>query len=250
MSRITPLYELQQIDSALVSRVARMREIDEQMHDSPRLLAARAEAAEAAELLGGEQARLKQASYTVDDAAGRIRTQDSRLYSGNIKNPKELRQVQEDLVHLKERQRDQEERVIELMLLVEELEESFRLKQEAMDAVEKEEEQYRMGLMEEKDKLVSQAKVLQVKRQRSIDEVPWADLQAYERLRKTKSGLAVAEVRDGLCGGCHVGVPASVLRPARVGSDLVLCPSCGRILYPLGAIEFRAFDHDLDNVDK
>ena len=42
MSRIGPLYDLQQIDTGLDTRVARMRQIDEQMSDSPELMAARA----------------------------------------------------------------------------------------------------------------------------------------------------------------------------------------------------------------
>src|SRR4029079_16074431 len=109
---------------------------------------------------------------------------------------------------------------------------------------------FRDGLLEEKDTLLSQAKVLQVKRQRSVTALPWADLQVYERLRRAKAGLAVAEVREGLCAGCHVAVPAHVLRLARASEDFVMCPTCGRILFPVGGIEYKAFDHDLDNINR
>ena len=113
-----------------------------------------------------------------------------------------------------------------------------------------EQQRFHAGLMEEKDTLLSQAKVLQVKRQRAITELPWADLQTYERLKRSKGGVAVVAVRNGLCGGCHVAVTAAILRHARAGTDLVSCPTCGRILYPVGEVKYEEFDHNLDNVDR
>lgn len=227
-----------------------MRQIDEQMADRPELLAVRAAAAQAAELLATQQARLRLASDAVDKTSIRIRMQDKRLYDGSIKNPKELGAVQEEVGHLKQTLRDQEDAVIDLMLAVEAAEDVLQTRQAELDAAEKISLQYKAGLMEEKDKLLQQAKVLQVKRQRSVADLLMADLQLYERLRRAKGGMSVAGVRAGVCEGCHTAVSANVLHAARTGADLVLCPHCGRILYPLGAIEFHAFDHDLDNVDK
>ncbi|MDQ3928147.1 MAG: hypothetical protein M3328_03255, partial [Chloroflexota bacterium] len=250
MSRVTPLYELQQVDSALQSRVARMRQIDESMADSPDLLAARAAAEEAARYLAQEQDRLRKASHAVDDTGMRIKVQDKRLYDGSIKNPKELGQVQEEVGHLRSRLKQQEDEVIDLMLAVERAEEESREKQEALEALEHETEQYRAGLAEEKDKLLQQAKVLQVKRQRFVNEVPWADLQTYERLRRAKGGVAVVDVRDGACRGCGGRVPVNIVRAARSDSEFAHCPTCGRMLYPSGDLKFQEFDHNLDNVDR
>ncbi len=90
--------------------------------------------------------------------------------------------------------------------------------------------------------------MLQIKKQKAIAEIPWADLQAYERLRRTKGGVAVAAVQNGICGGCRVGVPAQILRTARASTELTPCPSCGRILHPVGKVKFEEFNHDLDNI--
>ena len=250
LSRVTPLYEMQQVDTALQSRVTRMRQIDEGMADSPELLAARAATEEAARNLAQEQDRLRKASHAVEDTAKRIKTQDKRLYDGSIKNPKELGQVQEEVGHLKARLKQLEDEMIDLMLSVERLEETSREKQEALEAVEQEREQYRAGLTEEKDKLLQQAKVLQVKRQRFVNEVPWADLQTYERLRRAKGGSAVTEVRDGTCRSCGGRVPVTLVRAARSDADFAHCPTCGRMLYPSGDLKFQEFDHNLDNVDR
>jgi predicted nucleic acid-binding Zn-ribbon protein len=250
MSRISQLYDLQQIDSAIDSRAARLRQIEEQMADSPQLLSARAANQQAQDRLAQEQARLRQASRQVEETSARIRTQEKRLYDGSIKNPKELAQIQEEVWHLKARLKEQEDRVIEAMLAVEEAEAAARARQEELDLVAREWQQFTDGLLEEKDKLLEQTRALQVKRQRAMAGVPWADLQAYERLRRSKGGVAVAAVRDGVCGGCHVSVAVGIVRQARSGDSFVLCPSCGRILYPVGEVKYTEFDHSLDNINR
>lgn len=250
MSRVASLYDLQMIDSGLDSRVARMRQIDEQMADNPELVAARAALDEASARLAAEQATLKQLSHDGDETSTRLRTLEKKMYDGSVKNPKELGQMQEEVGHLRERSKSLEERTLDSMLAVEAAESEQTQAQEALDALTREQETYHAGLLEEKDKLLGQAKVLQVKRQRSITELPWADLQVYERLRRSKGGVAIAAVRGGLCEGCHVAVPATVMRQARSGTELTTCPTCGRILYPLGEAKYTAFDHDLDNIDR
>jgi predicted nucleic acid-binding Zn-ribbon protein len=227
-----------------------MRQIDEQLSDSPELVAARTALEEKSAALGAEQATLKQLSHDGDDTSIRLRTLEKKMYDGSVKNPKELGQMQEEVGHLRERSRTLEERTLDAMLAVEAAEAEQASAQEALDGLTREQETFHAGLLEEKDKLLSQAKVLQVKRQRAITELPWADLQAYERLKRAKGGVAVAAVRGGLCSGCHVAVPATVMRQARSGDQLTTCPTCGRILYPLGEAKYTAFDHDLDNIDR
>ena len=250
MSRTVPLYNLQQLDSALNSRVSRMREIDSQMEDSPELVAARTAHQEAQTRHTTAHATLKKLAHEAEENTTRLRTQEKRLYGGSIKNPKELAQVQEEVEHLKLRSKQQEDAVIDAMLAAEEAETEEQSRTAELTQVSEAWQKFKDGLLEEKDTLMGQAKVLQVKRQRAITELPWADLQVYERLRRAKGGLAVAEVREGLCAGCHVAVPAHVLRLARASEDFVMCPTCGRIIFPVGGIGFKEFDHGLDNVNR
>lgn len=250
MSRLSQLYDLQLIDSGLDSRVARMRQIDEQMLDSAELLAARARLEEITAVLASEQSSLKKISRETEDTSTRMRSHEKRLYDGSIKNPKELGQVSEEVSHLKARLKELEDAVIERMMSAEASEKAAQEANDELERVESEHEQFKAGLTEEKEKLLGQARVLQVKRQRAITELPWADLQTYEKLRRGKGGLAVVTVRENLCGGCHVNVTANVLRQARTGTDLTNCPTCGRILYPMGEVKFTEFDHNMDNVDR
>jgi predicted nucleic acid-binding Zn-ribbon protein len=250
MSRTSALYELQQIDSGLDSRVARMRQIDERMSDSEELASARVQYEEIAERLAQEQAKLKALSHDSEEAGSRLRVLDRKMYDGSVKNPKELGQMQEEAAHLRVRVKGLEDSALDMMMTIEETEDLEAEAKKHLEGVQQEQELFHSGLVEEKEKLLGQAKVLQVKRQRSVGELPWADLQLYERMRRSKGGLAVVEVRNSICLGCHSSIPASVMRQARSQTDLVTCPTCGRIIYPLGEVKYEEFDHNLDNVDK
>lgn len=53
----------------------------------------------------------------------------------------------------------------------------------------------------------------------------------YERLSKSKGENVVVGIQHGVCGGCHMRVPAQVLVTCQAQQELVSCTNCGRILY-------------------
>lgn len=53
----------------------------------------------------------------------------------------------------------------------------------------------------------------------------------YERLLKNKGATVVVGVQHGVCGGCHMKLPAQILVSCQAGQELVTCINCGRILY-------------------
>ena len=57
-------------------------------------------------------------------------------------------------------------------------------------------------------------------------------LAYYDRLMKTKDGLAVAPMLEGgRCGGCQMKLIASTAVKVQAGSERAQCENCGRILY-------------------
>lgn len=53
----------------------------------------------------------------------------------------------------------------------------------------------------------------------------------YERLVKSKGEHVVVGVAHGVCGGCHMKLPAQVLVACQQEQEIVACTNCGRILY-------------------
>jgi len=59
----------------------------------------------------------------------------------------------------------------------------------------------------------------------------------YERLVRNKGETVVVGVQHGVCGGCHMRLPAQIVVTCQAQQDLVSCTNCGRILY---------YSHDMD----
>jgi len=57
------------------------------------------------------------------------------------------------------------------------------------------------------------------------------DMTAYEKLRKTKAGLAVAKVKDKVCTACGTTLSHSLAQAARSPKEIEICPTCRRIIY-------------------
>jgi predicted nucleic acid-binding Zn-ribbon protein len=72
---------------------------------------------------------------------------------------------------------------------------------------------------------------LSTEREKLAAAIPESILPLYQRLMKTKAGLAVAPMQDGKCGGCHMKLIASTVVAVQTGKDLARCEDCGRILY-------------------
>lgn len=56
-------------------------------------------------------------------------------------------------------------------------------------------------------------------------------LKRYEQIRSRMRGVAVVEVRKGICQGCRVALPPQLYNELFKGDVLHVCPSCQRILF-------------------
>ncbi len=65
-------------------------------------------------------------------------------------------------------------------------------------------------------------------------------LKQYEFLRERLKGMAVAEVKEATCLGCHMLLPPQLYNELHRQDRIITCPSCLRILYlaaPVGTKE-------------
>jgi predicted nucleic acid-binding Zn-ribbon protein len=64
----------------------------------------------------------------------------------------------------------------------------------------------------------------------------------YERMVKSKGDSVIVGVQHGVCGGCHMRLPAQVLVTCQAQLELVTCTNCGRILYYTRDMDLAAVD--------
>jgi len=56
-------------------------------------------------------------------------------------------------------------------------------------------------------------------------------LDRYNRLFKSKNGIALVTVEHGVCAGCHMQVNTQTILEVKAEKEIIGCPQCGRILY-------------------
>jgi len=56
-------------------------------------------------------------------------------------------------------------------------------------------------------------------------------LNRYQRLFSIKGGNVVVGIQHGVCGGCHMRLPAQVIVQVRSEQEIITCPNCARILF-------------------
>ena len=67
-------------------------------------------------------------------------------------------------------------------------------------------------------------------RNEAAAELGGKPLALYERIRRTRDGVAVVQLVNASCGGCYQAVPPQKVAETRSASKIVHCEYCGRIL--------------------
>jgi len=231
MSRSQNLYRLQQIDSKVDQADTRLREIESLLSNNAQLRKASALADNADVKLAAAQRDYNQAETKVKDQRIKIEQVESNLYSGTVRNPKELQDMQNEVAALKRFLDILEERQIETMLA---LDDAADIHQDAQQTLQK----VQVLVDNQRAKLNSERQQIQTARAASLEQRPGVegiidpdDQDTYNRLHKKRAGVAVARVNDRACSACGSTLTAALFQAARSPSQVVFCESCGRILH-------------------
>jgi predicted nucleic acid-binding Zn-ribbon protein len=231
MSRSRNLYRLQQIDTEISQANARLQEIKTLLSDNASLHKAAALAERAQKNLDAAQKSLRQAERKVQEQRIKIEQTEAALYSGNIRNPKELKDLQAEAAALKRYLAVLEERQLEAMLAVDDAAIKNQEAQKILAKYRTQAETQNARLRGERSQLTEQVAALTQKRQHAAQAITPDDLDTYERLRKQRAGVAVAAVKNRSCAACGATLTAALYQAAHSPSKLVRCASCGRILH-------------------
>ena len=86
-------------------------------------------------------------------------------------------------------------------------------------------------ITQRRERLEAERREVTAERETLASRVSEAVLPLYQRLMKSKDGLAIAPMQDAKCGGCHMKLIASTVVAVQSARDLARCEDCGRILY-------------------
>jgi predicted nucleic acid-binding Zn-ribbon protein len=224
------LYALQETDQALDKAQARLAEIEAQLGESEEMILAREVADEKRAGVDQLRSHLSDAEYAVEEIRIKASAVEGKLYGGTVTNPKELSDLSDDLKSLRHLVATREDTLLGLLVEIEEADSHLAAAQAAYADIESAWKQQQEALLQEKAQLEPQIASLKERRNAQSPSVDRSSLRLYDLLRERHGGYAVARVERGMCQGCRITLPMSLLQKVRSGIGLVQCVSCERIL--------------------
>lgn len=229
MSVTKQLYQLQEVDLEVESNEQALRQMVSQLGESQAVVRAQGKLASEQQRLDELRQQQRSAEWEMNDLVSKLGAVEEQLYSGRIKNPKELTNLQREVDMMKTKRAQLEGDVLEIMDQVELVEASVAATSSKFKKLEAEWHSQQQQLSADIGVLKSKLSDLKYKRQQLSAEIDSQAVEVYDKLRKQK-GQAMAKVEQGICRGCRISLPFSGLQQVRSG-NLVQCSSCGRILF-------------------
>jgi len=229
MSVAKQLYQLQEVDLELESSEQALKQIASQLGESQAVARVQAKLVLQRQHLDELKRQQRSAEWEIEDLTGKLTAAEEKLYSGRIRNPKELTNLKHEADGLRARRNQLEDKALGIMDQVELATATMLALADELKTLEAEWRNQQQQLSIEMERLKALLSNLRRKRQVVADDIDSKAVKVYRELRKQKR-TAVAKVGQGICGGCRISLSTTELQRARSGS-LVQCSSCGRILF-------------------
>jgi hypothetical protein len=231
MEELRHLYQLQELDIQIDDLGKTLADVESKLADNSILLDARNRLAtveaHSEKLAAGRRA----SDRTIADLQVRLEQIQARLYSGSITSVKEMEATEEERATTEKSLADTEDRLLEIMVRAEEVEETLTKGLRVVERLEAQRNADVDAMTSQVEGLKANIEVLTVDRGELREATPGPTLHQYETLRANKGGMAVAKVDRGMCSGCRVTLSTSELQRVRLATKPMRCSSCRRIMY-------------------
>ena len=231
MSESLNLFRLQKLDTEIDQTKARLNKIERALSDDRRLTSAKKKYEKAQQVTKDVRINLRQIEDKVEAQRIKRKTTQASLFSGKIKNPKELQDLQMESEALQRYILQLEDEQLETMIAFESAEENLTAAEQNLKQINGLIIEENAALVGEKTKLKEDLSKLLRERDAVIQAIPHKNQALYNLLRERNRGVAVTNVSDGDCSICGQAITPGDLQAIRGSNTLVFCPSCGRILY-------------------
>ncbi len=229
MSQVQQLYQLQQVDTEIREKKQRLGEVLRAQKKTQELLAARKRLETAVADLQTWQSKRQDLDLELQSLKNKAKSAERRLYSGNVKNPKELTDLQHAIESMGRQRAALEDELLEAMIMIEDAETEQTAADESLQTITAAWEKEQTNLKQEQNQLALRLHTLTGQRGQIAARIPDRLLAEYDSLSKKMRGVAVAKLQQGICQGCRLNVSEHTAKSVQEGR-MTYCNSCGRIL--------------------
>lgn len=159
----------------------------------------------------------------------KIKKLEVKLY--DVKTNKEYQALLKEIESAKEANDRTEEDVLVLMDKVEDLRKDYENSQLELGRLEKESVAEKTVIEKETRSMDEIIAKLTTERDNLLSIVSDNLRTTYNILREKRGGIAVTNVRNGVCLGCNMNIPPQLFIEVTKNKQLIQCPSCNRILF-------------------
>ena len=226
---VRQLYQLQLLDLEIDSAEQASARAQAKLNENEELRQARASIAKSQSELDVLLQQQKGNDWALSDITAKITVTNESLYSGRVRNPKELTSLQQELDSLKHQRDPLEEKAMTLMEKIEDAQSWLQKLGDELTSVETRLDEEHKVLHSQIDDLKAKLAELHEQHSQAIAVIPADEASFYADLKKRR-GIAVTRVDKGTCGSCRISLSSAELQRARSGK-LAQCSSCTRILF-------------------
>ncbi len=172
---------------------------------------------------------VKEKELEVESNQETLKKYNAQLYI--VKTNKEYLSLLHEIEEIKRKNSHIEDNILQLM---ENIDSNEKFLKEKKQKLEKLEEEFNKKEKEETEKEKNlNEKLAQKKNERQTvtANTDQSLLAKYERISKSKDGLAIVSLVDNCCGGCHLEITRQTRNEIKFGSKTITCEGCGRIIY-------------------
>jgi len=229
MSTIAKLLALQDLEFELAALRRQSVEAQNRLGESSALKKARQELEQAENTYQDLCSQQQSLEWQSEDFKSKLQVVNEQLYSGRVKNPKELTNLQREAEIFSANLAKTEEEALLVMEKTEGMTDELELARKNMQQAEEEWTEEQGRLKKEIEKNRQKMTSLQEKHAQLKPTIDAGTMRIYERLKQQR-GSAVARVVQGSCEGCHLSLSSAQLQRSR-GDSMEKCANCGRILF-------------------
>ena len=147
-----------------------------------------------------------------------------------VTNNKQYDALTNEIEHLKEQKKENEELLISNLEEKETLEKNINENEASLKELKTDLDVRRNKLDEALSETADEKAALENSRKKQVTEIDDNTMQVYNKVISARSGIAVVPLSGNSCGGCGAALPLQMVSEIRAG-DLHNCQSCGRFVY-------------------
>jgi len=229
-SLIEILASLQEIDRRNRERALELDELERQSTEIGATLATKRLQVEGTRAEAGLAAsRRRELEAQLQDAESKNKERRMRL--GRIRNDKELIVAQREIEVAKEANSRLEEEILTLLEQNEAVDGGLREAETELGELEGRFAKHEEHARERIAQLRAEIDGDRGEREAIAARLSVPVRKRYEQIFARRGGMAVVEVRRGICLGCNMHLPPQLYIEIQKARDVHICPSCNRILY-------------------